>query len=592
MVLEKRHFLVGFRISNKGILNVLSQGYRDYDALHPEGLDVVVLNTLVAKTINAINNVFVVKIPEYVPTSSFKHYLSIVDDPDMVAIKKKMLPNQNSIREGYDESYAVLMDPKKFVMNQVAECIKQGLPRGQSLQCLVSRGFVTDHNSRIFVKPIMANYVEGLGTLYDSIVESRSATKAALFTKKPLEDSEWFNRKMQLVTQSIQKIYLGVDCGSTVHVPIVVRRGWTKVMAGKYYLDNGEYKMINEGDKFLENKLIMMRSPMYCQHPDRSGICERCYGKLAVSIPYFNFKGKVGDNEVVAGHVSATEIGEALSQKMLSTKHLDTSSTVDPFFIHRQHRLYVQQGIRDNAIRLHPRLKQEKVKLKVNFEKTTALSDIYTTDNIEDVANRVTGFNEIILEFEREDGVSENIPISTVQGSRKGQFTVDFLKYLQGAGWTNNDKDFITIDLADFNYDIDVIELPLVHEDMMAYQKQIESFIRFTKESARWKGKFVTPEEAGMVLDEFFSLLTQRLGVNIVHAEVLLYAVMTVDTNALDYRLPRANEPRQFTSYHECIEYRSLAVQLVYQQQAEVMLKPTTFLNDHRQPHPIDEIFI
>ncbi|AHI60399.1 putative nvRNAP beta' subunit 2 [Erwinia phage vB_EamM_RAY] len=594
MVLCKRHFITAFRLSNKTILGIMTNGYRDYDAMmNGTILDVVALNSLIAKTANRINNAFVTKIPEYVTTSGMKQYIEIVDDPEFKAIRDAMEPNQNSIRDGYDASLKLLMDPKKYVGNQVAEYVKQGsASAGQALQCLVVRGYLTDHNSRIFVKPVMGNYVEGLGKFYDSFVESRSATKAALFTKKPLEDSEWFNRKMQLVAQAVQKIHLGEDCGSTITVPIVMRRGWASAMAGTYYLDDdGSYKMITEEDKHLENRLLNIRSPMYCNHPDRTGICERCYGKLAVSIPYFNVEGKVGDNQVIVGHVSATEIGEDLSQKMLSTKHLDTSSTVDPFAIRRADALYVKPGLRENAIRLNPRLRNEKVTMKVSFDKTTALSDIAVAENLDEVATRVSGFNEIVLEFEREDGGKESIPINTTQGSRQGQFTVDFLRYLQRVSWTSADKDYISIRLDQFEYDCDVVELPLVHEDMMAYQKQIESYIRFSKESANWKNKFVTPDEVGVVLDEFFSLLRQRLGVNIVHAQIMLYSVMTMDPAKGDYRLPRAYEPRQFSSYHECIEYRSLSVQLVYQEQAAVMLKPSTFLNDKRQPHPMDEIF-
>jgi len=594
MVLEKRHFITAFRLSNKSILGVMTQGYRDYDKLiNGQPFDVVAMNSLIAKTVNRINNAFVVKIPQYVTTSSIKQYIQIVDDPDFKAIRSAMEPNQNSIREGYDQSYSMLMDPNKFVGNQVAEYVKQGsASAGQALQCLVVRGYLTDHNSRIFVRPVMGNYVEGLGKFYESFVESRSATKASLFTKKPLEDSEWFNRKMQLVAQAIQKIHLGQDCGSTQTVPIVMRRGWASGMAGKYYLDeDGSFKMINEDDKHLENRLLHVRSPMYCNHPDRTGVCERCYGKLAVSIPYFNVLGKIGDNEVIAGHVSATEIGEDLSQKMLSTKHLDTSSTVDPFIVRRSDMLYVKPGQRENAIRLNPRLRNEKVVMKVSFDKTTALSDIAVAENLDEVATRVSGFNEIVLEFEREDGGKEAIPINTTQGSRQGQFTVEFLRYLQRVSWTSADKDYIAIRLDQFDYECDVVELPLVHEDMMAYQKQIESYIRFSKESANWKNKFVTPDEVGVVLDEFYSLLRQRLGVNIIHAEMMLYAVMTMNPGQGDYRLPRAYEPRQFSSYHECIEYRSLSVQLVYQEQAAVMLKPSTFLNDKRQPHPMDEIF-
>jgi len=595
MPLDKRHFATSHRLSNKTILGILTQGYRDYVDAFPGIFDVVDINSRVAKAVNIINNVFVMKIPEYVTTASMRQYIEVLDDPELAAVRKAMEPNQNSIREGYKNGLSIIKRPEKFLGNQIAEDIKQGsVSDGQTSQVFIARGYLTDHNSRIFVRPVMACYAEGLGRFYDSLVESRSATKAMLFQKKPLEDSEWFNRKMQLVAQAVQRIHMNQDCGSTTTVPVLVKDGWLSRLAGKYYYadDNKTLKCVSDKDDHLIGRIIHMRSPMYCNHPDRSGVCSTCYGKLALSLPYFNALSEVGRNEIILGHISATEIGQDLSQKMLSTKHLDTSSTTEPFIPRRQDAMYIVEGIRDNAVRLHPRLKKDKVKLKVNFNKTTALSDIYMAENLDEVATRAGGFTEIVLEFERDGGFTESIPIPTVQGSRQGQFTVEFLRFLQKANWTNAEKGFIVIDLSSFEYDIDVVELPLVHQDMTVYQKQIEAFIRFSKESAKWKGKFVTPEDAGLALSEFYTLLTERLKVNIVHAEIMLYSVMTLDPANYDYRLPRANENRQFSSYHECIEFRSLSVQLLYQEQATIMAKPTTFLVKNRQPHPADSIFV
>ncbi|EAL73779.1 hypothetical protein DDB_G0267346 [Dictyostelium discoideum AX4] len=83
-------------------------------------------------------------------------------------------------------------------------------------------------------------------------------------------------------------------------------------------------------------------------------------------------------------------------------------------------------------------------------------------------------------------------------------------------------------------------------------------------------------------------LLNRLLQVNIVHAEMILYSVMVRDPSKLDHCLPRANEQRQFSSYHECIEFPSLLVQLLYQEQADVMMKPMTFLIDN---HYNDEFY-
>lgn len=87
MALGKRHFLTGFRISNKGIRDILTEGYRDYDMIIVQlmgtdltggFIDVVKFNSLQARTINHINNAFVARIPEYVTTASMVDYLEIL----------------------------------------------------------------------------------------------------------------------------------------------------------------------------------------------------------------------------------------------------------------------------------------------------------------------------------------------------------------------------------------------------------------------------------------------------------------------------------------------------------------------------------
>ncbi|KAM9950917.1 hypothetical protein ACTFIT_012351 [Dictyostelium discoideum] len=115
-------------------------------------IDVVKFNSLQARTINHINNAFVARIPEYV-TTAYKKGLGHIKNPD------------------------------KFPKNQIAEDIKQGgVSDGQTAQDLCS-----------------SCYGQGIGSFYEAFVESHSATEAMIFTNKPLEDSEWFNRKLQLV---------------------------------------------------------------------------------------------------------------------------------------------------------------------------------------------------------------------------------------------------------------------------------------------------------------------------------------------------------------------------------------------------------
>lgn len=68
------------------------------------------------------------------------------------------------------------------------------------------------------------------------------------------------------------------DCGSTRYKRYYVTKDLLKVLVGRYYLKNGKLEVISENDTNLIDTVIKVRSPMYCNEPDKI-FCVVCCGE-------------------------------------------------------------------------------------------------------------------------------------------------------------------------------------------------------------------------------------------------------------------------------------------------------------------------
>lgn len=69
------------------------------------------------------------------------------------------------------------------------------------------------------------------------------------------------------------------DCGSTRYKRYFVTKDLLKVLVGRYYLKNNKLEVITENDTDLIGKVIKVRSPMYCNEPDKV-FCIVCCGEM------------------------------------------------------------------------------------------------------------------------------------------------------------------------------------------------------------------------------------------------------------------------------------------------------------------------
>lgn len=534
---------------------------------------------------NHIHNFVDKDLPRWVVSISAEDYIECLDHPEIAQINKEMQPNKHSIKQGYSRIISILKDPTELIGNRVADQTRDGLTSdGQTTQILSARGFLTNVGSKLFVKPVMQSYGEGITELSGSYRESFSAAKALFSTKSPLAATQYFNRQMQLQTGVLMNLHHDCDCGTPHTVPFHVGAGDLKVLHGKHYvLDDGKLGTITPQSRHLIGSIVRLRSPFGCMHEDPSGICATCMGEMAFAIPGRKYR-------TVIGHVSVVEICEKISQIVLSTKHLDASATVDDFYIETIDKKYIELGDTGNTIRLKSWIKTHAPKLLFSVETAKHIALVEKTENVGSLdIESVGSFQDLTLTYER-NGEQCSQSVNTSMGSRWGSFTHEFLAYLKTHKYSRFNENYYVVDISEWDFTQSILELPLKHTNMLEYKNEVEWFIKGEKGSSKRLYRPVTYDDIGAQLREFHDLISSKLSINICHLENVLFSTMIRSSNEDNWWLPKGNTEREFGGFKDLIARRSLAPALAFQEQRKLLKDPRTYMITSRPPTPMDPI--
>lgn len=546
---------------------------------------------IVYDTFQDIYNDFTMNVPESVSSICILDFIDIVTHPKIKEINAATKASPNSIEHTYTAVKSILLDEKELVGNPVAKVAKSGLvSMGQILQCVSVRGYLTDINSRIFHTPVLTSYTQGITKLYESMVESRSASKALWFAKDPVADSEYFNRRMQLVCATLKNIHPG-DCGSQHYIEWKITSSNFENLLGKKYLDDdGKLKALIKRDR---NKMIgrtlKTRSILKCQHIDPYGVCDTCFGELANAIP----------RKTVLGHVSATTLCEILSQRVLSTKHLDGSTSVETFKITEHDQIYIREGSSESHLRLMAELQvADQVNLVIPHQYAPRLTDLNRVKHVRELPiERLAELVEVQVEVIN-DGAINSVTVSTSMGSRRAFLTELFLSYVKDVGWETTPRGDYLIDLSDWDFEDDVFELPQRHLNTVEYMTMIENFIKASPSANKTRarnskrmnsGSYSTTEEALVAFDD---LINSKLSVNVAHLEAILLSTMAIDPENHDHRMPVDRLNGVVGYYEDNMWFRSLSATMAYEKQGAVLSDIRTFIIENRPDHPLDYLVV
>lgn len=592
MPTSTRHHLGDRRVGGDTHMDMLNLIFWDcYDAYKAKGieLDREIMMKQMYEAANVFYNDMTYRLEAHVRSISIIDFIEVVNHPVVKQSNDELEPTNLSIERAKKKIKAVLLDPREFIENPIANNAKNGLTSiTQILHCVGPRGNLTEIDSRVFPHPILTGYVHGLRLLEDSLKESRSASKALAFSEVPLQTTEYFNRRLQLMAATVMRLHDG-DCGSTEYVSWVVKPGDLSALAGKYYLTEKGLQPVRANDRHLVGEAIMLRTVFGCKHKDPQGICATCYGELALSIPK--------DSNI--GHVAATMLCEQASQNVLSTKHQDDVSNIETLLISEFDQAFIQLGADPNTVRLADRLEGKRVLMTLPSKDAARINDIHYVENVTQLPlDQISSTGSIKLTIVGTGGPEEIVVIPVSIGSRLASLSYELLAYIKEHGISTTVQGNYEIDLKNWSNESPLLVLPMRHLNMLEYMNVIASFLRASTSESKdgkkvYKGPtlrdFDTPERA---LVEFNNIVNSRLKVSISNLEVLIFATMVRSPNDLDFALPHVGNTIHFAPFSSLMSRRSLSAAMAYEHHKRVLYDPVTYLIDNRMDHPLDIVMM
>lgn len=545
------------------------------------------LNELIYRVNNNAYNELSVRLAAYVTSIDILDFIEVVDIPEI----KAAITDTPKTREGIENSYSVtkdaLLNSPLLEANPIAKATRFGTANmNQALQCLAARGFNTDVDDTIFPIPITNSYLAGMRSLYDSMVESRLAAKSQLFTKAPLEQTEYFARRLQIISMVVQNMHY-TDCGSTKYLNWTVvgegeniggnnkYKGDLNLLIGKYYLDEDTktLKQIEGNETHLVGKTIKLRSVIAgCNHPDPTGICSVCYGELAQNIP-------PGAN---VGHINAATLNREASQNVLSIKHVENSASNDAIIIDSSRVKFFTVNKTKDKYLLTKGCLSGGYSLEIPRESITSLKDLLTNSviSMSDIS-RVVSLSEV--GFIKGTNVEE---VTISQGNRRAIFTREFIEFVKKHGYQINSRNNFVFNLKGWSYDIPIFYLPSKQSSNFDHAMLVAKLIEGTAKDA-----VKERSTEGGVIDAFIELFytaNSRLNIKFSVLETIFYAYMSKGGSGKNARLPKAGDPMLGTASSILNKNRSLGAAMAYKDHRFVINSPASFYKLGRQNHKLD----
>lgn len=494
------------------------------------------------------------------------------------------------VEDVYSTIQRVIETDPTIQNNGMVKAVRSGAVKfNQVCQSIGVRGFPKEVNGRVFRHLARGNYLFGINNLYEFAADSRGSAEHLSATESPLQDSEYFSRRLQLQACVLERIAYE-DCGTTRTIPFMIKAAGVdpasgetrssdlKFLVGKVYIDpkTGDWKVLKGHEKHLEGKTIQMRSVLTCQHKDPHAVCQVCFGTLA------NNHSRWAN----VGVVAATTIVSKISQKTLSTKHHISSGQGSGIVFNDSLRLFFKRGPKNTDFVLHPDVMSWKPKIVVTRDSSLGLVDIVSADSIEDVnPERITAFDQVRFLCTAPDGTPTPSTLTLSQGKRNASMSMRLLEYVRQYGFITNDRNDFVIDLEHWDPEDVIFTLPDIQVSFSAHGNAIADLVesKFKNLAER------STEDAPLrVLGQLFDMVTSKLDVNIAAIECIIYGLMQAAPG--NYSMGRLAEKPVLGIGKQLIWQRSLGTAFAYQEWADLFLDPKTYDPDRPRPSTMMDV--
>lgn len=590
------HHLAGRTVTPKSHLDILAKirvsAIRKYSSV--DFVNVPGINRTIYEATNLLYNGMTVRLEEYITSISILDFMDIHFHPRVKQINDALKSNEyltnDEINQGHQDILDVLSTDDTLVNNPVARAAKHKLVNpGQIMQCISSRGFVTDVDNHRFPYPIKTGYVEGMRTFGEYAIESRTATASEFMTATPMQQSEYLNRLLQMSTSVVKRVH-PEDCGSKDSITVVTdTQAKLKDMDGVHYFDSaGNEHVIASNDVQLIGVPLKLRTVFTCKHPDRYGVCAACYGDLAYNLV-------LTDN---AGHTSAVELQAHQTQVLMSFKHLTNSAGTRDFMLSPEAQTYLSRNMATpNNIYLK-KFPGSSVSIVVYIDEGRNLDDLKHLTDIKSIApERIAHLTSLGIMLKK-NGVESRELVSVKADTRTASFSMEALEYIHKNGWIVNQAGSYVINMDEWDTTKPLLTLPEEQFSTVEYSKTIRRFVKGTSGVKKPKPTdmktVVQYDNPAQALQAFHDLVAMKLNVNFSHLAVILFATTSQDIENGDYNLPFPDNRQhgEFTRHHEKMKNGNMAAAMAYEEQTSTLFNPRSYLFTKRPTHEFDDILL
>jgi hypothetical protein len=460
--------------------------------------------------------------------------------------------------------------------------------KGQILQLIAIRGYCSEIDSTIFKYPITSSFNSGLNNLYDLGVESRTAAFALTSSTTSITKSETLSRLMQLAGVYLERLYPG-DCGSTEYLTWYVEPktdeyvGDLKNIQGKYYkitLAEAKWKVIKETDKHLEGKEILIRDTTKCKLKDKHGVCSVCFGELSYNVPY---RSNVGQ-------LTSTNLSQAASQALLSTKHhVGSAGTSGVYLDEETKKIFFDNN---GTLQVHNDLfnTYEKIILMINSSELSSvlsIKDRKTLNKINtDKLSRVETIDALLMSG---DEATNAVRCPIKYNGRYGILTKKLLQYIVDGNYTI-DNNRVIIELTTLNKKMPILKL---EEKNYSFYEMVSELEKLIKTRSILKGGISRDSIDELVKKVFYLVNKTSLNINLTNISAMLYTYLTKDLPNGNFDLGRnyTSSRPELVSLSNAIDNRSASAALLYDAANSKLADTSLFKTENKPSHPYDVLF-
>ena len=548
------------------------------------------------ETMHKVNKELVRELIDYAMDVEIDDILEIQFDEELINAIIESSKNKDQI--SVEKTYKVLdklFKERRYNENLMTLLYLSGaVSKDQVKQLLGSRGYLTELDSKLFTEPMTNSFVLGFKNMYEATIESRAGAKAQYLSTKAIQDSEYANREIQLITMVIERVER-TACEHPTYVDFYIRPaeyenskltygGDLPNIIGKYYLDTDNKEKIISGDeKHLIGTTIRLRSGVYCSHRDKKAICSKCLGELAHNV-------LERDN---LGNLTSTYANSKRTQSLLSAKHLLKSATTTPlklseivlkYFALRGERLYIKSNLLNK--------KNTKVFLKISQNEAWGLKQLIEKKDIRGlVLSKVSRINKVDLVFINKNGeVIREETLELKSANRFAFLSIPFLTYIAEVGYETPDEDNYLIALNEYTAKKHMFMYEKKEFDFAALNKEFKSLIK-TRKFKKTANGYISEYAPHVLVENLFKLVNTKLNINITLLEILVYALTIQNYDDQDFDLGRNSAIKMLGGFKEAINGRSIGASYDWDNLLAKVLNPLLYKKEQKPSTPMDVFF-